>query len=125
MASCNNDKLKAFLTKPKNRKARRLEEAQEAEHQAGNRFIGKIYFEARVLTKPTDLSEPFLVLGSEEQYNFVSYIKIFDIHDGYPEPWEMNSSIEAITVMMQLERAASSTQNSVVAIVTGKQKGFR
>ncbi len=120
MASCNNDKLKAFLTKPTMRKRRRLDEAQEAEHQADNRFIGKIFFEARVLTLPTDLSEPILVMGSEDVYEFVTYVKRFDLDDNLLDPIDAVSADKAITAILNCPQAVvTSTKNIQVGdIVT-------
>lgn len=101
------------------RKRRRLEESQEAEHQAGNIFVGKIYFEARVLTKPTDLSEPILVLGGDQLYEFVTYVKIFDLDDGTVDPVDMSTGDKATTAILQCPQAVVNTKNLQVGdIVT-------
>jgi len=119
MASCNNDKLKAFLTKPKLRRRRRLDEIQEAEHQADNKFVGKIFFEARVLNIPIQ-TEPILVTGGSEIYEFFTYVRLFDKDDPVADPIDAADSARAIQQILSLPVAlVESTKNIKVGdIVT-------
>jgi LAS superfamily LD-carboxypeptidase LdcB len=63
MGSCNNDKLKSFLTKPKARNKKRNADSQTTQENNENRLRGKTFFVARVISKPLDLAEPQIVTG--------------------------------------------------------------